>query len=292
MAAQQPRPRPTGTTPEPYDGKYEGAIAFWNTLENYYTMNDASYPSQGAKIASALTHFKLGTPAGEWASDQIATALDRTPANYGTWAAFKAAFNQQFVPPESQAEAIAKMYDTFQGNMDFGSWYQIWSQHARRANVDDVIKQYVFRRCLHPSLQQKLLNVSPAPVTLDAMVQKARDFDRNARIYGEPSEQKQGARVQSQEVQAERLPSGERKNRLENNLCYYCGKAGHWARNCREAPQRRKGKFVPQRNTITEDNNGDDYYLEVDDVINQINFAPETQFPVSQSQENAPFQHF
>src|SRR5579863_3877797 len=82
MAAQ--RPRPTGTAPEPYDGKYEGAIAFWNTLENYYTMNDASYPSQGAKIASALTHFKLGTPAGEWASDQIATALDRTPANYGT----------------------------------------------------------------------------------------------------------------------------------------------------------------------------------------------------------------
>src|SRR5579863_8787152 len=34
MAAQQPLPRPTGTSPEPYDGKYEGAIAFWNALEN------------------------------------------------------------------------------------------------------------------------------------------------------------------------------------------------------------------------------------------------------------------
>src|SRR5579863_265682 len=81
MAAQQPLPRPTGTSPEPYDGKYEGAIAFWNALENYYTMNDASYPNAGAKIASALTHFKLGTPAGEWASDQIATALGQTPVN-------------------------------------------------------------------------------------------------------------------------------------------------------------------------------------------------------------------
>src|SRR5579863_4832585 len=172
MAAQ--RPRPTGTAPEPYDGKYEGAIAFWNTLENYYTMNDASYPSQGAKIASALTHFKLGTPAGEWASDQIATALDRTPANYGTWASFKAAFNQQFIPPESQAEAIAKMYDTFQGDMDFGRWYQIWSQHARRANVDDVIKQYVFRRCLHPALQQKLqkgrVKASPEDVLFNNVI--------------------------------------------------------------------------------------------------------------------------
>src|SRR5579863_931361 len=201
MAAQQPLPRPTGTSPEPYDGKYEGAIAFWNALENYYTMNDASYPNAGAKIASALTHFKLGTPAGEWASDQIATALGQTPVNYGTWAAFKAAYNQQFIPPESQAEAISKMHNTFQRDLDFGRWYQIWSQYTRRAGVDDTTKQYAFRRCLHPSLQQKLLNVTPAPTTLDAMVQKARDFDRNWHIYAGPAKPRRGNRVQ--EIKAE-----------------------------------------------------------------------------------------
>src|SRR5579863_7214341 len=196
MAAPNPLPCPTGTPPEPYDGKYEGAIAFWNALENYYTMNDASYPNVGAKIASALTHFKLGTPAGEWASDQIAAALGQTPINYGTWALFKAAYNQQFIPPESQAEAISKMHNTFQRDLDFGKWYQIWSQHAQRAGVDDTTKQYAFRCCLHPSLQQKLLNVTPAPATLDAMVQKARDFDRNWRIYAGPTRQGRGTRVQ------------------------------------------------------------------------------------------------
>src|SRR5579863_5051832 len=261
MAAPHPLPRPTGTPPEPYDGKYEGAIAFWNALENYYTMNDASYPNVGAKIASALTHFKLGTPAGEWASDQIAAALGQTPVNYGTWAAFKAAYNQQFIPPESQAEAISKMHNTFQRDLDFGKWYQIWSQYARRAGVDDTTKQYAFRRCLHPSLQQKLLNVTPAPTTLDAMVQKARDFDRNWRIYAGPAKPRRGNRVQ--EIRAENaqidaeinastrgrtptktsnkkrgpLSQEERKRRMDNNLCLYCGKEGHVAKNCRAAPK-------------------------------------------------------
>src|SRR5579863_1436031 len=259
MAAPHPLPRPTGTSPEPYDGKYEGAIAFWNALENYYTMNDASFPNVGAKIASALTHFKLGTPAGEWASDQIATALGQTPVNYGTWAAFKAAYNQQFIPPESQAEAISKMHNTFQRDLDFGKWYQLWSQYARRAGVDDTTKQYAFRRCLNPSLQQKLLNVTPAPATLDAMVQKARDFDHNWRIYAGPARQGRGTRVQ--EIKTEdaqinarinasqptrgrtpskkrgRLPQEERKRRMDNNLCLYCGKEGHVIKDCKAAPK-------------------------------------------------------
>ena len=44
-----------------YDGKASSAIAFWNTLENYYTVNTAVYADEKARIQSALTHFKLGT---------------------------------------------------------------------------------------------------------------------------------------------------------------------------------------------------------------------------------------
>ena len=92
---------PVGATPEAFDGKASSAIAFWNTLENYYTVNSTVYADEKARIQSTLTHFKLGTQAGEWASDRIAKALGVTPADYGTWAEFKKDFNTQFIPPQT-----------------------------------------------------------------------------------------------------------------------------------------------------------------------------------------------
>ena len=109
-------PQPVGVTPEAYDGKASSAIAFWNTLENYYTVNSAVYADEKARIQSALTHFKLGTQAEEWASDRIAKALDANPVNYGTWANFKKDFNTQFIPPQTQVDVIAKMHSLRMGN--------------------------------------------------------------------------------------------------------------------------------------------------------------------------------
>ena len=97
--AQQNQPRIFGTAPDPYDGSSDKAIAFWNTLANYYSINDAVYTTDLQKVSSALTQFKIGTLGGEWASDQMAAALARNPVNYGTWAEFKAAFEKQFIPP-------------------------------------------------------------------------------------------------------------------------------------------------------------------------------------------------
>jgi hypothetical protein len=50
-----------GTAPKSFDRTADKAIAFWNTLENYYTTNAAIYDNEDKKISAALTHFKLGT---------------------------------------------------------------------------------------------------------------------------------------------------------------------------------------------------------------------------------------
>jgi len=94
-----PPPQPVGTTPDTFDGNLAKAKPFWNALENYYTINDAIYTNEGQKVAATLTHFKLGTSAGDWASDCLSTALTATPVNYGTWAKFKNKFKEQFIPP-------------------------------------------------------------------------------------------------------------------------------------------------------------------------------------------------
>jgi hypothetical protein len=70
-------------------------------LENYYTTNAAIYDNEDKKILAALTHFKLSTQAGEWASNHMDTALNGNPVTYGTWATFKVDFKAQFIPPQT-----------------------------------------------------------------------------------------------------------------------------------------------------------------------------------------------
>jgi hypothetical protein len=127
--AQAHQPCLLGTAPESFDGFADKAIAFWNTLENYYTTNAAIYDNEDKKILAVLTHFKLGTQAGEWASNRMAAALAAAQVTYGTWATFKADFKAQFIPPQMQLDAITKIHSLPMGGREFNIWFQEWSQY-------------------------------------------------------------------------------------------------------------------------------------------------------------------
>jgi hypothetical protein len=60
-------PKVVGTPPEAFDGKPEKAETFWSQLENYYYLNEAAFTTESRRVSAALTHFKSGTPAGDWA---------------------------------------------------------------------------------------------------------------------------------------------------------------------------------------------------------------------------------
>jgi len=162
-------------------------IAFWNSLENYFTVNATTFNTNKKKVSSALTYFKQGTQAGDWASDHIATILARNPVNYGTWQDFKDAFNAQFIPLETQNEAIQSIHNTPQRSQEFGKWYQEWSRYARQANVDEATKMYAFCRALDTALHNKLLQLSPMPTMLAGLVEKAREFDKNWHTFAGPT---------------------------------------------------------------------------------------------------------
>jgi hypothetical protein len=271
-----PRERILGAHPEPFDGKAANAETFWNSLENYYYLNDNIFPDQGRKVAAALTHFKLGTPAGDWARDRARDALDQNPIEYGTWADFKTAFAAHFIPAESALEASALMHSLRQGSRPFNEWYQEWSSHASRANVDANTKMYAFRRMLNQSLHQKILGISPAPTTMATLVEKAREFDRLYHLYQTPAFRQGGgpnrpARARGvttedndsvainlyQGTPGERsggttprgpLSKEERKRRFDNKLCLYCGKPGHMMRECRARAQNQNQGRTPGNN--------------------------------------------
>jgi len=212
---------------------------------------------------------------------QIALAVN--PPNYRTWDQFKAAFEKQFIPPTAQMEAIQKMHDTRIGTTDFATWFQNWSTQVRHTGVDETTKMSAFRRNLPAGLRSKLLTLSPQPTTLDDLVEKVQEFDCNWQIYGEstgyptrgqgPSQGNwcgnRNPRIQEIKDDAEieiatthprhgstkkrgKITPQERKRRMDNNLCLYCGMAGHIAAKCPISQCPYTGSSVRQLGTTPE----------------------------------------
>jgi hypothetical protein len=67
-----------GTPPEQFDGSASKAESFLSALQNYYYLNETLFSDESRRVAAALSHFKVGTPAGEWARDKQNAALSAT----------------------------------------------------------------------------------------------------------------------------------------------------------------------------------------------------------------------
>jgi hypothetical protein len=300
MAQANPPPCLIGTVPEAFDGKADKAISFWNLLENYYHLNATTFTDDPKKVSTALTYFKLGTQAGEWASDRIATAQAGTQVDYGTWIDFKDAFKAQFIPPETQQDTIIKIHNLSMGNREFNEWYQEWSQYAWRTNVDDATKMFAFRKALNGALQGKMMLLSPQPTTLQGLIDKAQEFDKNWRVFANtgntPRNPCRNTNVQVCEVTGEEAPNaeinstrgrtpfkkrghlttGEREHRIKNNLCLYCGKEGHKAIKCKAPPNKHPGTKLRQIEVIPEEGTSNTDLLDESGVNNMSAnyFAP------------------
>jgi hypothetical protein len=71
------------------------------------------------------------------------------------------------------------------GGREFNVWFQEWSQYEHCSQVDEATKMYAFRKNLNPSLHQKIIQITPQPTTLAALIDKARNLDRNWHSIGD-----------------------------------------------------------------------------------------------------------
>ena len=154
---------------------------------------------------------------------------------------------------------------------------------------------YAFCQALNQALNQKLVNISPQPTTLDALVKKARDLDRNWCIYAAPLSDRldwtphRNTNARVREISGEEAPNAEinatqnrgkirrkgqltpaeQKHRMDNNLCLYCGKPGHRAIVCTEPPNKHPGTKLRQVETISEEGINNTNLLE-ESGVNQL----------------------
>jgi hypothetical protein len=263
-----------GSAAEPFNGNSANAEAFWTNLANYYFLNQDLYSSTSKQIASALTHFKLGTPAGEWAKDRQQTALANSPPDFGSWQAFQDTFKAHFIPVDAKLLSTQLLHTLRMNNKPFSEWYQEWSTHANRSGANEETKMYAFRQNIPAALHQKILGVSPAPTTLTRLVELAKEFDQTWRMYNTSRTQNNAYSRRQPNVrstnpddptdpaialanfppkpnQFKKLSQDEKDRRRRENRCLYCGEAGHWADKCPMKPRRR---FNPNQSRFGQNN--------------------------------------
>ena len=259
MSTSTAAPKSLGSPPEPYDGKLDKTEAFWSALELYFYLNSGMFADDNRKIATALTYFKVRTPAREWARDKQKTALAANPIDFGSWANFKKGYDTHFVPAQSQLQTVQAMHNLRMGGRTFNNWYQEWSTHASRSGVDENTKMFTFRKNIPMALHEKIITLHPQPMTLKDLIEKASAFDQVWRVYhpqtsGRSCRYNAHATAMGQEEEAQinlfqpeegdRRPSGnaatvgkvshqEKDCRFKEKLCFYCGKPGHQVRDCR-----------------------------------------------------------
>jgi hypothetical protein len=238
---------------KPFTGDTSEAIAFWSALENHFYLNGDPTMTESRKVASALMHFQLDTYAGDWAHEKMAAGLAHTPINFGTWNGFKDAFQAMFFPVEAHIEAANAMFTTKMGDRPFLEWYQAWSSHASRADANEITKIHAFKSVIPGALHDKLIAMTPQPTTLDGLVNAARELDQAMRLYqpaANPSHATSNHATSShashatpRHVSTSRPPltEEERAYRAINHQCFYCGKPGHRATNCRFKQQAQGG---------------------------------------------------
>jgi hypothetical protein len=253
-------------------------------ITNYYWLNHDVYVDQSEKVSAALTHFKVGTPAGHWARKYQKAAMNRKPVSFGSWTTFKAAFDTHFIPADAELAAANSMYSTRMGSQPFNEWYQEWSVHAACAGVDEKTKMFAFRANLPEALHNKLLGLSPQLTTLASLVDKTRLFDnayhayrqnrnprndsctKNARAVTMEEHPSTSINYANLEAAEGKITPEEKQRHFKENLCLYCGRPNHRAKDCQKKLAR-NGKqgnknFIrcemKAHTTTAQDNNEDD----------------------------------
>jgi hypothetical protein len=127
---------------------------------------------------------------------------------------------------------------------------------------------YAFRKNLNQSLHQKIVQMSPQPDTMTTLVKAARDLDKNWRMFAGPPRSRlrhPGIRALDDKPNLEintfqgkpkkqgKLTPEERKHRMDNNLCLYCGKPRHKAQDCKAPPNRFPKAPIRRIDTILEE---------------------------------------
>ena len=217
------------------------------------------YATDDRKVVFAGSHLKEA--ARRW-WEPFLLAEPPHPATQD-WGLFVEALNNWQGDPDIQSTAQTKLQNLrMPPNAHIRDWIAEFYSWAPLTGYNNAALARAFYDMLPRRIKERFINAG-RPSNLDDLVQRAREYDyfywQDEHTHRASTTQstssstsaapttRNNARPTSQANQSApaKLSEAERKRRMDNNLCLYCGEAGHIRANC---PKRPSTSATPQSN--------------------------------------------
>ena len=241
--------------PKPFDGtrsEYKTFIMQLNLIFNSDPDRYTGPNADNAKIVYAASY--LSGPPKEWFQPHVNETIGTI--TLPTWANFVAALKAAFDDPDAYQTAYTKI-SSLKQERDCSSYHAAFVPLATILGFDQRTKISFFKKGLNGELKKALSYQITLPDIFDAYIQACIKIDNQIRANKEARDSiprtqggqfapatttststgthsgpmdLSGARYRSQKRGP--VTDQQKKRRLDNNLCLYCGSSGHWASQC------------------------------------------------------------
>ena len=241
--ATRPHAAPKLPLPEKYDGKRHLFRQFINSVKLQFSVASDRFPSDRAKtgfVASLLRGAAL---------DWITPYLEKRDEMLSSWETFESRFTAMFDDPHRAKTAVTKLTQLRQGRRPVVAYAAEFRRVVMDADFDNNAQVYWFRAGLSDSILDELTHTS-AETNLDKFIAQCVLIDtrlrerevertRRSRTMMPPASSRppnasttDAMVIDSTSTRQGPISAEERKRRIENDLCLYCGRAGHRKATC------------------------------------------------------------
>lgn len=273
QTASAPAPTSFGTpktkvpTPQPFFGKRYQVKPFISGLNIYFTLRSHEFPDEKTKLLFAAS--LLRGPAFDWFrpyEQSFSPGASHSGAlSIATIEDFYEQLTNTFGDPDEPLTAATKIYKLSQTTSVAAYISEFQRLSSQLTWNEDALKDFFFQG-LKPAIKDNIVR-GTIPTTLKDMIrlasnldnrfQQSRQFNNNhhhgpARNFQRSGPEPMDLDALSYSTKANPPPQAkqprgplsqqERQHRLDNNLCLYCGKAGHSVQSCFSAKKANKDK--------------------------------------------------
>ena len=248
-------------SPKVYEGDLSLCCGFITQCELIFQHNPSRYHSDNAKIAFIVS--LLSGRALEWA----VASLNYDALISSSYSHFVSEFRLVFDHPPDGSDSAARLHSICQGARSVAEFAVEFRILAAKSFWGDEALRSAFRRGLNDQIKDLILRDQPASLAeLIALALKVDNRLRERRIEKNtrnspvthkpsrsslprntttatfpitiPSSPVSGpSDIEPMQVGRSRLTQAMREHRMQNKLCLYCGKTGHFIQNCDVKPK-------------------------------------------------------
>jgi hypothetical protein len=268
--------------PDTYSGGTKDLERYLSQCQLYFLLKKEGFKTNSDKVLFAGSHLR--GPAADWFAPFIRDlskgqrARPETQAIFSNYANFEAALEQLYGSRNKQRTAVRQMQQLRQTG-PASQYTATFRRLAMDSEWDNTALTTMYYSGLKDTIKDELSR-GEQPDTLSELIDKVITIDE--RLFERQMERTRpgtsyGARQskpyygpQPMDLSATRGPltKRDREHRMKNNLCLYCGKPGHRARECSANGKRQGPALAATRNNDSYDshedydyNNGPPQYL-------------------------------